>query len=168
MATKKNQILNQERISRIIKRIAFEIYENNYTATELLLGGICKSGLDLAGMIATELRAISKIKVFTFMVDMDKSNPVDSEIKLSGIDQELKGKSLILIDDVQNTGKTLTYSLKPFLEMDMKKIETAVLVNRDHTNFPVAPTYTGYELSTTIDEHIMVDLSKNKMSAYLA
>jgi len=168
VAAKKNQILGNERISGIIKRIAFEIYENNYTAKELAFGGICKSGLALAGMIASELREISKIDVFTFMVDMDKTDPAGSEIKLQGMDQDLKGKSLVLVDDVQNTGKTLAYSLKPFLEMDVAKIETAVLVNRDHTNFPVAPTYTGYELSTTIDEHILVDLSANKMSAYLA
>ena len=50
--------------------------------------------------------------------------------------------------------------MKPFLEIEIKKLEVAVLVNRSHTQFPVTPTYTGYALSTTLTDHVEVVLGK--------
>jgi pyrimidine operon attenuation protein/uracil phosphoribosyltransferase len=51
--------------------------------------------------------------------------------------------------------------MKPFLEIEIKKIEVAVLVNRSHTLFPIVPTYSGFELATTFSEHVEVKLGKN-------
>ncbi len=72
-----------------------------------------------------------------------------SEIKLDCDLKELKKKCIIMVDDVLNTGRTFAYGMKPFLTIEVKKIETAVLVNRSHTLFPIYPQYTGYELATT-------------------
>lgn len=86
--------------------------------------------------------------------------PQQGEVILDCDAKEVKKKSIILVDDVLNTGRTLAYGLKPFLSTDVKKIETAVLVNRSHANFPIYPQYTGYALATTIKDHVEVVLGK--------
>ena len=79
---------------------------------------------------------------------------------------QLEKKTIIIVDDVLNTGRTLAYAMKPFLCIEVKKIEVAVLVNRSHPLFPIQPSYTGYELSTTLTEHVEVVLGK-KAGVYL-
>jgi len=99
-------------------------------------------------------------------VILDKKAVASSDIHLS-TNPTLKGKTIILVDDVLNTGKTLVYAMKPFLTQGVEKIEVAVLVNRSHGLFPVKPDYTGFELATTLNEHIRVDFSENKYSVHL-
>ena len=93
-------------------------------------------------------------------VTLDKSAPQQTEVELDCDLKILQKKCIILVDDVLNTGRTFAYGLKPFLDIEVKKIEIAVLVNRSHTLFPVYPQYTGYELSTTIKDHVEVNLGK--------
>ena len=83
---------------------------------------------------------------------------------IKGIDNTalLKNKVVIIVDDVLNSGKTLIHSLRPFLEADVKKISTALLVDRDHKRYPVATDFVGLTLSTTTHEHIVADLKKGK------
>jgi pyrimidine operon attenuation protein/uracil phosphoribosyltransferase len=81
----------------------------------------------------------------------------------------LRNKVIVLLDDVLNTGRTLAYSLKPFLNVEIKKLHTAVLVDRNHKQFPIAADYIGYALSTTIQEHIEVVLEDNeRFGVYLS
>jgi pyrimidine operon attenuation protein/uracil phosphoribosyltransferase len=99
-------------------------------------------------------------------VVLDKKAVSNSEVKLSQ-SLQVSGKTIILVDDVLNTGKTLVYAMKPFLDQEIYKMEIAVLVNRSHGLFPVRPDYTGYELATTLNEHIRVDFSANEYSVHL-
>ena len=99
-------------------------------------------------------------------VILDKQAVSTSEVMLS-VDIPLKGKTILLVDDVLNTGKTLVYALKPFLGHEVEKMEIAVLVNRSHGLFPVKPDYTGFELATTFNEHIRVDFSDNSYAVHL-
>ena len=88
------------------------------------------------------------------------------EIDLSP--EALHNQTIIVIDDVANTGRTLFYACKPFLELLPRKIEMAVLVDRKHKSFPVLVDYVGLSLATTLREHIEVDLSKaDELAAYL-
>jgi pyrimidine operon attenuation protein/uracil phosphoribosyltransferase len=74
----------------------------------------------------------------------------------------------IIVDDVVNSGKTLLYSVKPFLEFQPKKIQTLVLVERSHNNFPVQSDYVGLSISTTLQEHIFVEVQGDEITgAYL-
>ena len=100
-------------------------------------------------------------------VSLDKEAPTQSDINLDCDIQELKNKSIVLIDDVSNTGRTLAYSMKPFLSIRVKKLETAVLVNRSHTSFPISVKYSGYELATTIKDHVEVDLEEDHKAVFL-
>lgn len=136
------------------------MYENNFKEKNIVIAGIDGQGYVLAKLLAKEVAAISPLEVTLVKVSLDKSAPQQGDVQLDCDIKDVKRKCIILVDDVLNTGRTLVYGLKPFLDTEIKKIETAVLVNRSHTLFPVYPEYTGYELSTTLKEHVEVILGK--------
>jgi pyrimidine operon attenuation protein / uracil phosphoribosyltransferase len=162
----KSLVLTATQINQKVKRMAFEILEHNFREKEVVLAGIDGQGYVLAGLLSSQLEAISEMKTRLVKVSLDKTAPQQSEIRLDADSKDLKKKCIILVDDVLNTGKTLTYAMKPFLSTDIKKIEVAVLVNRSHTTFPILPTYTGFSLSTTLSDHVEVALGK-KGAVYL-
>jgi pyrimidine operon attenuation protein/uracil phosphoribosyltransferase len=161
-----SEVLNHKQVGQKITRMAFEIYERNLHSSGVVFAGITGMGMNLANLLAAELRSISPMKVEVIEVILDKSAVSKSEIELSQ-NPELSNKTIILVDDVLNTGKTLVYAMKPFLDQEIQKMEIAVLVNRSHGFFPVRPDYTGYELATTFSEHIRVDFSDNQYSVHL-
>lgn len=160
MVAEKNLILDTAQVKQKIKRMAFEIYEHNFKEKSIVIAGIEGQGYVLAKLLAKEVEAIAPFETILVKVSLDKSAPQQGEVSLDCDVKEVKKKCVILVDDVLNTGRTLAYGLKPFLDTEVKKIETAVLVNRSHTLFPIYPQYTGYELSTTIKEHVEVQLGK--------
>lgn len=157
----KNLILTGQQVSQKIKRMAFEVYEHNFQEKEIVFAGIEGQGYTLATLLAKQLEEISPVKTKVVRVSIDKTKPVQSEIELDAEPTAFKRKVVIVVDDVLNTGKTFAYAMKPFLSVDVKKLEVAVLVNRSHSMFPIQPTYTGYGLSTTLTEHIEVILGKS-------
>jgi pyrimidine operon attenuation protein/uracil phosphoribosyltransferase len=159
----KSQILTAIQITQKIKRMAYEVYEHNIREKEVVFAGIEGQGFVLAGLLARNLETISGSKARVVKVSLDKSAPQLGDIRLDTEAAELKKKCIVLVDDVLNTGKTLAYGMKPFLGIEVKKIEVAVLVNRSHTTFPILPTYTGYKLSTTLTDHVEVILGKNSV-----
>jgi len=164
--TGKSLVLDGNQVIQKIRRIAYEIYENNFSEKTIVLAGIDGQGYALAKILEKELKAISKFTISLVRVSLDKFLPVQSEVTIDVPAKELKKKCIILIDDVLNTGRTLAYALKPFTSAEIKKIEVAVLVNRSHTLFPIVPTYSGYELATTLTDHVEVKLGK-EASVYL-
>ncbi|UII21816.1 phosphoribosyltransferase family protein [Fulvivirga ligni] len=163
----KSLILADDQVRQKIKRMAYEIYENNFQEKEVILAGIHEQGYQLAKLLQSDLTKIASFKVSLIGVTLDKFAPTQSDISLDCDTKDIKGKCIVLIDDVMNTGRTMAYSLKPFLNVKVKKIETAVLVNRSHTQFPISTKYAGYELATTINDHVAVELDKNKTAVYL-
>jgi len=162
-----SEVLNHNQIKKKITRMAYEIYERNLGSGAVVFAGISGMGQTLAGLLAAELQSISDLKVEEVEILLDKSNLAASEVVLS-TSIELGGKTLLIVDDVLNTGKTLAYAMKPFLDVELYKMEVAVLVNRSHGLFPIRPDYTGYELSTTLNEHIRVDFTtENNYSVHL-
>ena len=160
MVTEKTLILDAHQVKQKIKRIAVEIYEHNFGEKTIVIAGIDGQGYSLAQQLTKEVQRISPLDVKLVKVSLDKMAPQHSEVSLDCDIKNLKKKSIILVDDVLNTGRTFAYGMKPFLEIEVKKIETAVLVNRAHTLFPIYPQYTGYELTTTIKDHVEVNLGK--------
>lgn len=161
MVADKNLILDAAQVKHKIRRMAFEIYENNFKEKSLVIAGIDGQGYVLAKLLAKEVEAVAEIEVSLVKVSLDKLAPQQGEVTLDCDIKSVKKKCIIMVDDVLNTGRTLAYGLKPFLDTEVKKIETAVLVNRSHTLFPIYPQYTGYELSTTIKDHVVVELGKD-------
>lgn len=160
MVEEKSLILDSRQIKQKIRRMAFEIYEHNFREKSLVIAGIDGQGYVLAKLLAKDVEQVSPMKVKLVKVTLDKLAPQQGEVELDCDEKDVKKKVVILVDDVLNTGRTLTFGLKPFLNTEVKKIETAVLVNRAHGLYPIYPQYTGYELSTTIKEHVEVTLGK--------
>lgn len=167
MTAEKNLILDGSQVKQKIRRMAFEIYENNFKEKSIVIAGIEGQGYVLAKLLAKQLDSISPQEIKLIKIIIDKEAPEQNEITLDCDVKEIKKRSIVLVDDVLNTGRTFTYGIKPFLNTEVKKIETAVLINRGHTLFPVHAKYTGYELATTIKDHIEVILSKEEMAVYL-
>jgi len=160
MVTEKTLILDQRHVQQKIKRMAFEIYEHNFHEKSIVVAGIDGQGYILAQLLIKEVQLISPLEVKLVKVTLDKLTPSQKEITLDCDVKNVKKKCIILVDDVLNTGRTFAYGMKPFLDVEVKKIETAVLVNRSHTLFPIYPQYTGYALATTIKDHVEVNLGE--------
>lgn len=140
--------------------MAYEIYEHNVKEKSIVVAGIDGQGYGLAKLLIKEVENISPLKAILVKVSLNKLEPQQGEVMLDTDVKILKKKCIVLVDDVLNTGRTFAYGMKPFLEIEVKKIEVAVLVNRSHTLFPIYPQYTGYELATTIRDHVEVILGK--------
>ncbi len=155
-------ILNDKQINQKVKRLAFEIIEQNVKVDQIYLAGINKNGFAFAKLLKNELELIkrSKINIELISVLLDPSNPVKKEAELSIEQKLLKGKVVILVDDVANTGRTLFYACKPFMSILVKKLKIAVLIDRMHKSFPIKVAYTGMSLATTLSDNIVVDIKK--------
>ena len=159
-------ILTNEQIQNKTRRIAYQIYEDNFNEKEIIIAGIIGNGYIFAQKICSVLAEISDIKVSLCEVIIDKKNPLN-EVSSSLSSDQYKNKSLILVDDVLNSGTTLIYGIKYFLEVPLKRFNTAVLVNRNHKKYPVKADYKGISLSTSMFEHITVVLENDKSYAIL-
>ena len=161
-----NIILNHQEIEHKIKRIAFQIYETFANEEEIILAGISNNGYILAEKINTILATISSQKVTLCEVKIDKLNPFNP-ITTSITKEIYSNKAVVLVDDVLNSGTTLIYGVKHFLEVPIKKFKTAVLVDRNHKKFPVKADFKGISLSTSSKEHVHVAFEKENNHAYL-
>ena len=159
-------ILNDQQIQDKIRRIAYQIYESNTKEKEIILAGIQQKGYILAQRIAKALSDISPIEVKLCEVHIDKKNPRD-EVSTSLEPSAYKNKSLILVDDVLNSGTTLIYAARHFLDVPLKRFKTVVLVNRNHKKYPIKADFKGISLSTSMQEHIYVEFNKAASLAYL-
>ena len=165
MGTEKKYILSREVVEKKLRRMAYEILENNIDEKEIILAGIRESGSVVARVIQKMLGEISSIKTELITITLDKKEPTDVSLSKSF---DFNEKVIVVIDDVSNSGKTLLYALKPFIAFHPKKIQILVLVERTHTSFPVRPDYVGLSIATTIQEHIFVEVKGEEVTgAYL-
>ncbi len=158
-------ILDKESIDRKLQRMAYELWECNSNETAITLIGIDGSGLAVAKSLGTRLQAISPLKVTVLSMKLNKRKPLSEEIK---VDEDLSARTVVLVDDVANSGKTLLYALKPVLDYEPKQVMIAVLVDRKHKSFPVSPDIVGHTVATTMQEHIEVETKGDEIiAAYL-
>ncbi|MGI0108224.1 phosphoribosyltransferase family protein [Salinimicrobium sp. 3283s] len=148
-------ILNNEQINHKIRRIAYQIYENNLEEDQIILAGIAKSGFQLAQKLQAALQEISDLEVLLCEVKVNKKNPLQA-VTSSLSPQDYENKALVLIDDVLNSGTTLIYGIRHFLDVPLKRFKTAVLVDRSHKKYPVKADFKGISLSTSIHETVKV------------
>jgi len=161
-----NTILNHQEIEHRVKRIAFQIYENNSDETELILAGIESNGYLLAKRLKQELDTISDIRSTLCKVKINKANPLEPAACSLG-PEDYSHKAIVLVDDVLKSGETLIYGIKHFLDVPLKRFKTAVLVDRNHKKYPVKVDFKGISLSTSLHEHVRVNLSKKPYAAHL-
>jgi pyrimidine operon attenuation protein / uracil phosphoribosyltransferase len=154
-------ILSKEIAYRKMQRMAYEIVERNSNEKQIILAGIKENGLIIAEILYEFLKEIFKGELSVIAIALDKRNP-----KNISISDEINfdDKVIVIIDDVANTGKTLLYALNPFLEFYPKKIQTLVLVERSHKEFPVAPDYVGLSIATALSEKIIVETENREIA----
>jgi pyrimidine operon attenuation protein / uracil phosphoribosyltransferase len=150
----KNCILNRQAIAQKMKRMALEVAEQNLDEQELIIAGINGNGEIVAKCLTKELNNNYPFKIQTITIHINKKDPLQVSIS-EPID--FNNKSVIIVDDVANTGRIIMHALKPFLDFQPKKIQTFVLVERSHKLFPIQNDYKGLSIATTLLEHISVE-----------
>ena len=155
--SEQTEILDEKKIKQKIQRIAFQIYEDNYNEKELILAGIAPRGYIFAQRLAKHINNFEpEIKTTVVKLTVDKINPIQNEIILDVPLETFEDKTVIVVDDVLNSGKTLIYGIRDLLNVSIKKMSTAVLIDRNHKRFPIGTHYAGHKLSTTLQEHVHV------------
>lgn len=158
--------MNSKRINDCAHRISYQIVESSINRKEIVIIGIKNNGFIFAEKIHDFLKKITDQKIELLSVEINKKNPNES-ITFKNKFNTIDNSSVILIDDVLNTGKTLMYSIKFLLNYKINQLKTAVLIDRNHKDFPVKVDFKGLSLSTTMNEHVEVVLKKNNEGVYL-
>lgn len=162
-----NRILSHQQIQHKIRRIAYQIYEANVDEDKIILAGIVGGGLEFAKKIQRVLKKITDAEIVLCQVKMDKKNPLESGVTTSLPEEAYANQSVVLVDDVLNSGSTLIYGVHHFLQTPLKKLKTAVLVNRNHKRYPVKADFKGISLSTSLQEHVEVTFATRNDAVYL-
>jgi pyrimidine operon attenuation protein/uracil phosphoribosyltransferase len=163
-----SKILDKGRTLQKVKRIAYEIFENNFDEKEIILAGIDGEGYFFAQLLLQNLKEITNIEINIAKIIFDKSVEYQPDITLESDVDTFKDKVVIIVDDVLNTGKTFAFCLRPFLSIPLKKLQVAALVDRNYPKYPIAADYVGYSLSTTLSEQVKVILSnENELGVYI-
>ena len=157
----RKQIMTAEVANKKLRRMALQVVEQNYNEAQLILIGIKTSGTVIAEKISQYLKEVFSGEVVILELSMDKKNPLNISIEPS---IDLNDKIILLIDDVANSGRRMLYALKPLLNQLPKKIQTLALVERTHKSFPVDVDYVGFSVSTTLDEHILVEVAEGEVT----
>lgn len=147
--------------------MAYQVYEANVHEQEIIVAGIEGGGLHLAKKMSAVLKKITDAQIVLCKLKMDKKNPLESGVATSIPEDAYKNKSIVLVDDVLNSGTTLIYGVHHFLKTPIKQLKTAVLVNRNHKKYPIKADYKGISLSTSLNEHIRVEFQPKNDTVYL-
>jgi pyrimidine operon attenuation protein/uracil phosphoribosyltransferase len=154
------KILEHFQIKQKVKRLAYEILENNFKESEIILAGINNNGTAFAAILAEELRTITDLTITQTRILLNPADPISQAVEIEMPVESLNDKAIIIVDDVANTGRTIFYAIKPLLQILPKRLEVAVLVDRTHKSFPVKVDYVGLSLATTLKEHIDVQIKQ--------
>ncbi|MFT6502732.1 MAG: pyrimidine operon attenuation protein/uracil phosphoribosyltransferase [Crocinitomicaceae bacterium] len=161
------EILSHVQIEQKINRLAHQLLENCFEEKEIFIGGIQGNGYILAERLSNIINANSDLKTNLFELKLNKSEPWSKEITLSMDQKRMENGYIVLVDDVLNSGKTMQYALVEILQFPTKAIKTLTLVDRKHRRFPIKANFVGMSLSTTLKQHVEVDLKSKKNKAYL-
>jgi len=158
----RTQILSKQQIQQKLNRMAWQIFEANYQESVIIIAGINGNGFLIAQRLTAIIKEISDINVLLTEIKINKKEPFNSPIELSLKETDYVDKVVILVDDVLNSGKTMIYGVKYFLNVPVKKINTTALIDRKHPRFPIRTDYAGLVLSTSIKDHVAVELEANE------
>lgn len=160
-------VLSAQQVALKIQRIAWELYEKHVNEKRLHLVGISKSGYWLAEKIMHILGDISDLDLSLVELEINKKSPLSKDIKLSKPLTELKGECVVLVDDVLNSGGVLMHGARHLLSEPLKQLTSAVLIDRNHKRYPIKADVKGLSLSTTMQEHVHVEIKGDKAVVYL-
>ncbi|HLU87852.1 MAG TPA: phosphoribosyltransferase family protein [Taishania sp.] len=163
----KQVILSHTQIEQKINRLAFQLMENTFEIETVYIGGITGNGIILAEKLKKIIEANTNQKVELFEIILDKDTPLSTPIQLTIEPERLNGQTVILVDDVLNSGKTMQYGLMKVLEQPVYKVMTVVLIDRKHRRFPIKANFFGLRLTTILKDHVEVSLADGNYAAQL-
>ncbi|RYF90733.1 MAG: phosphoribosyltransferase [Chitinophagaceae bacterium] len=158
-------ILSKEIAEKKLRRMAMQVAERNHDKASIILIGIIDNGMAIAEKIAAYLQEVFPGTVQLISLKLDKKQP--EAVELSD-PLNFNDSTVLLIDDVANSGRTMLYALKPLLNFLPHSIQTLALVERTHKQFPVHLDYVGMSVSTSKNETIKVEVTDGEIAgAYL-
>ena len=160
-------ILEGKKVEQKIERMVHQLIEEFYGEKEITIIGIKKKGAQLSKRIKARLEDLNPFAIKYIELELDKDDCLDHPITLEPKPESLANKRVVLIDDVLNSGRTMIYAARFILNEPVKSLKTLCLVDRIHRRFPIKADIVGISLSTTLQEHIRVDLKKGKEAIYL-
>ena len=160
-------ILDHWQIEQKVRRMAHQMLEEHYKEKKIIVVAIKGMGTEIAQLLQTEFNKASDIACELVHLEINKEKPLCVAIQTSEPLSSLKGKVVILVDDVLNSGRTLIHAASHLLKSGPKSLSTFVLVDRIHRKFPIRADYVGLTLSTNLKEHVTVEKAKSSLSAYL-
>jgi len=167
----KKEILDQRDIDRALSRIAHEIVEKNRDLAGLCLIGIQRGGVHLARRLAGKIREYEgqevpcgslDISLYRDDINIRKEQPV---VRRTEIDFDINDKTVILVDDVLFTGRSIRAAMDALMDMGRPaRIQLAVLIDRGHRELPIRADYVGKNVPTSLKEQIEVQLREEGAS----
>lgn len=164
---KKNVIMDADAMRRAIVRISHEIIERNKGVEDVVLVGIRTRGVPIAERLAAAIKNIENVELPVGMLDItlyrdDLStlayNPI---VHGTEIDLDLNGKTIVLVDDVLYTGRTIRAALDAVIDMGRPKaIQLAVMIDRGHRELPIRADFAGKNVPTSHKESVEVHLEE--------
>jgi pyrimidine operon attenuation protein / uracil phosphoribosyltransferase len=154
-------ILSPLQATHKLERISYQIAENTTHTKAITLIGINANGLHIASILQQKLSVLGKTIILAQATISNATLVMDNSI-------QLQNATVLLVDDVLNTGYTMALAFAAIMDKGAKSIHLAVLVNRDHRNYCIMPNYTGLSLATTLQEHISVQINGDEITATLS
>ena len=158
------QVLNHQQVMDKISRIAWQIYEEYHSQEKVVIAGIARRGYVLAQHIKTELEKISPLQIDLRELKLNKDHPLDEDVQIKPSQEDFEDQNIVVVDDVLNSGATLIYGVRYFLGFTIRSMSTAVLVDRNHKRYPIKADFKGLSLSTSLQEHVNVNIEEEPFS----
>ncbi|SFE49315.1 bifunctional pyr operon transcriptional regulator/uracil phosphoribosyltransferase PyrR [Peptostreptococcus sp. D1] len=158
----KARIMDEKAIGRAITRISHEIIERNKGIEDLVIVGIKTKGIPLANRIASKIEAIENSRVICESIDItsyrdDVTHDVIKGLVDEKFDLDVHNKTVVLVDDVLYTGRTIRAALDYIIDNGRPKlVQLAVLVDRGHRELPIRADYVGKNVPTSKNEKVLV------------
>lgn len=166
--SKGKTLLNGKEMNRTLSRLAHEILERNKETDALVLVGIRRRGITLARRIAEKICDIDgknipvgEIDITLYRDDFSEIG-LQPEMKETDIPFPIKGKKVVLVDDVLFTGRTVRAAMDGIIHLGRPKaIQLVVLIDRGHRELPIRPDYVGKNVPTSRQEIVEVRLQED-------
>jgi pyrimidine operon attenuation protein/uracil phosphoribosyltransferase len=158
----KSVCMNEDEINRAITRMAHQILETNKGAQNLVLVGIVTRGDILAKELADKISAIEKMEIPLGKLDIsfyrdDFATYISPEVHSTEIPFSIDGKTIVLVDDVLYTGRTIRAALDALMDIGRPaSVQLAVLVDRGHRELPIRADYVGKNVPSATEENVRV------------
>ena len=160
-------VLDEQSMVRAINRIAYEIIEKNHGVDNVVIVGIQRRGVPIAKRIASKINSVENSNVPVGILDItlyrDDLSTLSTHPIIKGTDIQftMEGKTVVLVDDVLYTGRTIRAAIDAIIDLGRPNmIQLAVLIDRGHRELPICADYRGKNIPTSKTEIVHVSVEE--------